>query len=495
MSLSFERHADLWGNRVAVVEGNEEFTYTDFARRVKSVANELSELGISSDDRVAVVSRNRVEVLVLLFATWRGGGVFAPVSHRLTPATVSTPMERIDPDIVLFESAQRDLVRQFDAHSFEEIEHERPAIDGEPAEAGESTAAAVDSPHANCDQTATIEKDDTCLLVSTDDGENVVRLSRRAVEWNSIAAVSGFGLGRTDCTLPLLPLSLSDCLFRFVLPLLTVGGCVVLQRAFDPERALAAIEQHGVSCLDGGPTEFQGLADVDGKTNRDSLRSLSSLDWLTTRARVPPDVREAFPVPFVRVYGRPETGLNVLRESPGNERTAHPFPDCDVRIEDETGELFVRGATTAGGYLDGKRFGDWVPTGDLFRRENGEGGGNVKSGESDGDESAGFVFVGRADEPFESEGKRIHPRAIETVLESHPDVRSAGAIEGVAETGGAAPKAVVVGDASPGELREFAEERLAQHEVPRAIEVVASLPRRATGELNRAELRTRFGGG
>ncbi|WP_076430612.1 class I adenylate-forming enzyme family protein [Haladaptatus litoreus] len=475
MSLSFERHADLWGNRVAVVEGNEEFTYADFARRVKSAANELGELGIDSGDRVAVVSRNRVEVLVLLFATWRVGGVFAPVSHRLTPATVSNPMERIDPDIVLFESAQRDLVRQFDAHSFEEFE------DGESTEAGESTA--VDSPHARLDRTATIEADDTCLLVSSDDGGNVVCLSRQAVEWNCITAVSGFGLGRTDCTIPLLPLSLSDCLFRFVLPLLTVGGCVVLQRAFDPERALSAIEQHGVTCLNGGPTEFQGLADVEGETNRDSLRSLFSLDWLTTRARVPPDVREAFPVPFVRVYGRPETGLNVLRESPETERTAHPFPDFDVRIEDETGELFVRGPTTASRYLGGKRFDDWVPTGDLFRREN----------RNDEDESAGFVFVGRAGEPFESEGERIHPRAIETVLESHADVRTAGVIEGVAETGGAAPKAVVVGDVSPGELREFAEERLARHEVPRAIEVVASLPRRATGELNRAELRRRFG--
>ncbi|GAA5047137.1 class I adenylate-forming enzyme family protein [Haladaptatus pallidirubidus] len=481
MSLSLERRADLWGNRVAVVEEGEEITYAELARRVKSAANRLAELGIDSGDRVAVVSRNRVEVLVLLFATWRVGGVFAPVSHRLTPATVSRPMEQIKPDVVLFESAQRDLVRQFDAHSFEEIELEEPTV------AVESTADATDSTRAKSPhRTTTIEKDETFLLVNTDEGGNVVRISRRAVEWNCITAVSGFGLGRTDCTLPLLPLSLSDCLFRFVLPLLTVGGCVVLQRAFDPERALAAIERHGITCLDGGPTEFRGLVDTNGEPNRDSPGSLSSVDWLTTRARVPPDVREAFPVPFVRVYGRPETGLNILRESPENERTAHPFPDCDVRIEDETGELFVRGPTTASGYLGGERFGEWVSTGDLFRRENGG---------DDEDESAGFVFVGRADEPFESEGKRIHPRAIETVLESHSEVRSAGVIEGVAETVGAAPKAVVVGDASPGELREFAEERLAPHEVPRAIEVVASLPRRATGELDRAELRARFGGG
>ncbi|WP_435155719.1 class I adenylate-forming enzyme family protein [Haladaptatus sp. DFWS20] len=458
MSLSLGRHADLWGSRVAVVDGDEQISYEAFARRVESTANRLVEFGIDSGDRVAVVSRNRLEILVLLFATWRVGGVFAPVSHRLTPATVSHPMEQINPDILLFESAQRDLVRQFDAHSFEEFEHIESADSTEPTD----------------NRTTTFERDDTCLLVHTDDGQQVVCVSGQAVEWNCITAVSGWGLGRTDCTVTLLPLSISDCLLRFVLPLLTVGGRVILQRAFDPGRALAGIDAHDVTCFGAGPTELRELTDIE--TTRSSLDSLDSLAWVATRARVPPDVREAFPVPVVRVYGRPETGSNVLRGTPETERTAHPFPDCDVRIEDETGELLVRGPTTASGYLNGEQFGEWVSTGDLFRHD-----------------SDGFVFVGRANEPFESEGEQVHPRAVETVLESHPDVRAAGVIEAAAETGGASHKAVVVGDVPPGELRKFAEERLAAHEVPRAIEVVTSLPRRASGELDRAELRKRFG--
>ncbi len=450
MSLSLERHADLWGSRVAVVAGNESISYDELASSVRATANRLVDLGIDDGDRVAAVSRNRTELLVLLFATWRVGGVFAPVSHRLTPASISHPMATIDPDLVAFESAQRDLVRQFeDCEEFDYVV---------------SNGSGEHEPRFP-------DRDDICLLVHTDDGERVVRLSRRAVEWNCITAVSGWGLGRKDCTVTLLPLSLPDCLLGFVLPLLTAGGRVVLQRAFDPEHALTAMARENATCLSAGPTEFRELADAE--TN---FSSFDSLDWMTTRARVPPDVREAFPVPLVRVYGKPETGP-VLRGTPEDERVSHPFPDCDVRIEDETGELFVRGPTTANGYLDGEQFGDWVSTGDLFRRDSG-----------------GFVFVGRPDEPFESEGERVHPRAVETVLESHPDVRSAGVIESVAETGGKAPKAVVVGDVPPGELREFAEEHLAPHEVPRAIEVVASLPRCATGELDRGELRRRFGG-
>ncbi|WP_458207475.1 class I adenylate-forming enzyme family protein [Haladaptatus sp. NG-SE-30] len=465
MSLSLARYADLWDDRPAVVDEGETLSYAGLARRVEATAGRLTALGVETNDSVVVVSRNRVEVLVLLFAVWRIGGVFAPVSHRLTPATISRPVNRIDPDLVVFESAQRDLVRQFDStHSFEEFEHVTPA-DHEPVERART---------------------DTCLLVHTDGGEQVVRLSIRAIEWNCIAAVSGWGLGRSDATVTLLPLALSDSLLRFVLPLVTVGGRVVLQRAFDPESALAAIERHGVTCVAAGPTEFRELADVAGTNAKsfESLESLDSLDWVATHARVPPDVREAFPVPFIRAYGRPETGPNVLRGTPDDERTGRPLPHCDVRIEMETsemddiGELAVRGPHTASGYLGGEEFDEWVPTGDLFCRNSG-----------------GYVFVGRVDEPFESEGERVHPETVETVLESHPDVRAAGVIETVAETGGTAPKAVVVGDVSPGKLREFAEERLAAHEVPRVVEVAGSLPRRATGELDRGTLRKRFGGG
>ncbi len=470
MSLSSKRHADRWGNRTAIVDGDGRVSYAELAERVEGAARRLRALGIEQGDSVALVSRNRIEVPVFLFAVHRIGGVFAPVSHRLTPATVSEPMARIDPDLVLFESAQRDLVRQFDARSFEEVERVTPG----------------DLPPEEHDA------EDTCLQVHTEDGTRGVSLSNRAVKWNCHAATAGWGLGREDCTITLRPLSIPDCLLGFALPLLTVGGRVVLRRAFDPADALTAIESHGVTCIDAGPTEFRELADSDSVTN------LSGLDWAATRAYVPPDVREEFPIPLLRVYGRPETGVNVLRESPGSERVLHPFPSYSVRIGDGTdegdaagetnevdeptgiGELFVKGSATANGTLDGEEFGEWVPTGDVFRR-----------GSSDTDGSRGFVLVAD-EEAIESGEGRIHPWAIETVLESHPDVRAAGIVETVAETGGVAPKAVIVGDVSPGELREFAEERLAPSEVPRAIELVASLPRRSTGELDRGELRRRF---
>jgi acyl-CoA synthetase (AMP-forming)/AMP-acid ligase II len=477
MSLSIARLGALWGNRPAVFDGDATVTYAELADRAADAARRLRAMGVERGDAVAVVSRNRVELLVLFFAAHRLGAVFAPVPHRLTPATVGPPVERIDPAVVVHEAAQRDLVRAFDAHSFEEFRHVTPATD-------------------ESDQPSDVpgpDPDDPLLFLTTEEG--VVAFSTRAVRANCAAAVAGWGLGRDDCTATLLPLSDADGLLRFVLPLLGVGGRVVCQRAFDPEEALAVVESRGVTCATGGATEFRELANADADDLTDT--DWSSVEWLATRTRVPSDVCEAFPVPLVRAYGRPVVGPNVLRGTPARPDGGRPFPDCDVRLRgeetteepnadgelaaSEVGELLVRAPTTASGSLGGDGFGErdsgaWVPTGDLFRR--------------DGDD---FLLVGRTDEVFESGGRRVHPRRVETLLETHSEVEAAGVVAAADETGGTAPKAVVVGDAEPGALREFAEVELSAHEVPGAVEVVASLPRQPSGELDRATLRERFG--
>src|SRR6056297_2599576 len=126
MTLSLERRAALWGDRTAVVDASADrrVSYADLDSEADAMARKLSALGVGPGDPVAVLSRNRVETLALLFAVRRLGGVFAPVSHRLTPATVEGPLDVVDPEVVVHEAAQRDLVRELPderTHSFEEL--------------------------------------------------------------------------------------------------------------------------------------------------------------------------------------------------------------------------------------------------------------------------------------------------------------------------------------------------------------------------------------
>src|ERR1700739_3310592 len=59
-------------------------TYADFAARIARTAQALrDEFGVSSGDRVAILSLNRPDYLVLLYACARLGAMLVPLNWRL----------------------------------------------------------------------------------------------------------------------------------------------------------------------------------------------------------------------------------------------------------------------------------------------------------------------------------------------------------------------------------------------------------------------------
>lgn len=368
MTLSLARRADRFPDRTAVVDVSEEHLYTpadtvhedrvtygELSAIVTRTADRLASLGIGSADTVCVVTRNRVASIALLFSCRRLGATCAPISHRLTPATVERPFEALDPDLVVAEAAQRDLVRSipFDRSVTlaELIDEER---DEERHDAGETDAADPG------DGTGPL------LALHGEAGRPVVGLSARSVEWNCITALVTWGLAGDDSAMVCSPLSSSDGLFRVALPLLYAGGTVLLDRAFDPGDALTAIAAHDVTTLAARGTALRALAANEG------FDAIDGLDRVICDAPTPQEVVAAYAergVPTVRAYGRLECpvalsqSLEIDREV---DRAAaagvgRPVPDCRARLVDEdgaavegTGEgyLLLSGPVVADGYVN-----------------------------------------------------------------------------------------------------------------------------------------------
>ncbi|WP_135829742.1 class I adenylate-forming enzyme family protein [Halorussus halobius] len=508
MTLSLSRRADLWGNRTALVDASADrrVSYADLDAEADAMVRRLATLGVEPGDAVAVLSRNRVETLALLFAVRRLGGAFAPVSHRLTPATVAGPLAAVDPELVVHEAAQRDLVREVAddvSVSFEELaredatEYER--ADPAPADSLLALHGTADADRPAVGEGARSNRPGESLDEDPRTASRVADLPARAVEWNCVTAVAAWGLGRDDCAPALLPFSDADGLLGLALPLLYVGGRVVVLRAFDPESTLAAVAEEDVTALVAGATEYRELVESDGFEATDFGR----VAWAATRSALPGDVRAALAreVPVCRTYGRAETGPNNLLVPPGRAEGAHdvtgpapdrvgrPFPDCEVRLVDPEsgdtvaeggiGELQFRGPVTARGYVpvDGElqatdEFPEWVSTGDLASREDGD-----------------YYLLGHANETIGEASQRVHPCEIERALAGREDVSAAGVVPDSAGV-----LAAFVGEATPGELRSVVADALPEDATVRRVERAASLPRRPTGELDRAALRRQFEG-
>src|SRR5699024_7012419 len=134
--------------------------------------------------------------------------------------------------------------------------------------------------------------------------------------WNTMNVLVDYDITSTDVALMISPMFHVASLGMGVLPVLLKGGTVVLERGFEPGRALAQIERHRATMLSGVPTTFQMMADHAHWDGTD----LSSLEKLTCGGSTAPlRILEAYEergLHFSQGYGMTETAPGVTSLMP-----------------------------------------------------------------------------------------------------------------------------------------------------------------------------------
>ncbi len=263
------------------------------------------------------------------------------------------------------------------------------------------------------------------------------------------------------------------------------GALVVLERAFEPGRALRLIEEKRVTTLMGVPANYLFMAQDPSFLDTD----LSSLRRAVVGgAPMPVPLLETWRergVEIVQGYGLTEASPNVLCLPPedamrkiGSAGKPYPYVDVDVG---PAGELLVRGPNVFPGYWRNPEAtaatlaGGWLHTGDIVER----------------DDEGYFWIKGRLKEMFISGGENVYPAEIESVLHEHPLVADAAVVGIPDERWGEVGVAFVVldgEDCTTDELIEFCRGRLARFKVPKAVRFVAELPRNSMGKIQKSEL-------
>jgi len=174
-----------------------------------------------------------------------------------------------------------------------------------------------------------------------------------------------------------------------------------------------------------------------------------------------------------------------------------PVDGYDLRLVDEDGkdvadneigELSVRGESSAAGYWNQREksrhtfVGEWTRTGDKYvRRPDGV-----------------YTYCGRTDDMFKVSGIWVSPFEVEEALITHPQVLEAAVVPAEDANGLIKPKAFVVlkdhreddvGRALYEELKVHVKRSIGPWKYPRWIEFVDSLPKTATGKIQRFMLR------
>ncbi len=502
------RRASLSPERTAVVDeaSGDAYTYGDLEDRANATARLLEAFGVEKGERVALVSRNRIEAFDLFFATGKLGSVLAPLSYRLAPPELAALLDLVEPRLLVIESP-----------FVERVEHALARADVDPAVlelasediAGgwELFAGAVPDDETPV-ETVRRSLADPHLLLHTGGSTGTPKettITHGSIYWNSFNTITAWGLRDDDVAPMVFPIFHTGGWNVLTLPFFNMGGTLIIDREVEPDRVLEQIDRHGATVLVAVPAVLRTMTRHERwpETDLSTLRFVKSGGG-PCRDAIVRSWRDRG-VEFSQGYGLTECGPNnfAMPDAWAREKVASvgkPVMHTDARVvdedgcpleTDEIGELELTGPHAASDYwnesgADEGTFDDgWVSTGDLARR----------------DEDGFYHIEGRKKSAFVSGGENVYPPEVEDVIADHPAVEEVIVVGVPDDQWGTVGKAVVEpsecgdGDApfSLAALEAHLDGRLARFKIPKYLEFVEELPTSGPSKLDRAGIEDEFG--
>ncbi len=508
-----DRASRIYGNKVAVIDQDGQFTYREFHERAQRLSHGLQSLGVGQGDRVALLAYNNHPLLEAYFGVVQFGAILVPLNIRLTFDEIAYIVEDAEPKVLLFDSDfegwAKELSRLHPEIRLVEIGIEGGHPDYQDYESLLAGASSVPiDTEVDEDQVAEI-----FYTSGTTSRPKGVALTHRSLYLHALQTGFGGGLDDTIVLLHTIPLFHVN---GWGTPhyVTALGGTHVMLRRFVPRRVFELVQAHGVTHADLVPTMVGMLLEDASRAQYD----LSSLVQLSVGGAPSPSSFVAASMQglggqYCGGYGLSEscpvvavaTVKSTLRDAPQElQNTLRgyaglPLVGIDVRIEGadgrelpwdgtSVGELLVRGDSVMQGYWNQPEAtettlrGGWLHTGDvaIIHPE-----GYIK-------------IVDRLKDIIISGGENISTAEIEDVLYSHPAVRECAVVGRPHEKWGEVVHAAVSlrtgASASEEELLAYAREHLAAFKAPRSLEIWPELPKTGTGKILKSSVRERLQG-
>ncbi|GLR85376.1 class I adenylate-forming enzyme family protein [Bradyrhizobium iriomotense] len=485
-----DRNAAFAPDKPAIHFEGESLSYAAFAKRIERTAGALkAEFGVGRGDRVAILSLNRPDYLVLLYACARLGAILVPLNWRLAVAEQLFILADAGAKVLVLEQAFAGVVP--------ELERSLPGVSllgFDFAPPNGSTFASLLEPREGDARDPHADLSCPLLIVYTSGTTGRPKgavLRQDALFWNGVMSQHMHNMTSDDRVLTVLPFFHVGGLNIQTTPALQLGATVTIHSRFTPEATLASFERDRPTLTVLVPTTIQAVTDHPGWAETD----LSSLKALATGSTiVPPHLIERFvarSVPVLQVYGSTETCPIAVYTRLGGDlsragSTGLPGLCCEAKVIGDDGnevqpgtpgEIAVRGPNvffeywgnvhaTREALQDG-----WYRTGDIGLR----------------DVEGYFWIRDRKKNVIISGGENIYPAEVERVLLEHPDVSECAVIGRPDPRWDEVPIAYVIPRSGhrpeADELKAHLQAQLARYKVPREIVFVGDLPRTALGKV------------
>lgn len=467
------------------IDQNSTMNYSQLFKEICRTAGVLQErYKVEAGDRVAVLSMNRLEYIVLFFAIQRLGALLLPLNYRLATQEIEFQLSDSGSKLLIYESEFESVKKRLS----QEI----------------NTCTIIDFFTEVSQSTSSYKGfsgdfESVCMLLYTSGTTGRPKgamITNKMLFWNSINTGLRLDLTQKEVILTFAPFFHTGGWNVLTTPVLHRGGKVVLLQKFEAAQILKLSEKYRATILFGVPTMMAMMAE-ESAFNEQSLASIRYA--IVGGEPMPIPLIEQWQekgVPIRQGYGLTEFGPNVfsLNEEdairkkgsvgfPNFYITAGIFDDNGNELgANETGELWLKGPVCMKGYWNNEIATSetivkgWLKTGDMVKR----------------DEEGYYYIVDRKKDMFISGAENVYPAEIEHVLRMHKDVKETAVIGVPDEKWGEVGNAFVVthsGTLNEEELREFCGNQLARFKIPKYFTPLDELPKSDTGKILKRKLK------
>jgi acyl-CoA synthetase (AMP-forming)/AMP-acid ligase II len=498
-----DKGAMLGADAPCFTMGELDLSYAQVQRLTHRIARGLQRSGIAAGDKVAVLSSNDATAFACVFGLSRAGAVWCPINPRNEAAENGFVLDAFDCAGLLFHSAYAPMV--------EKLRAGLPKVGllvclDQPCEFAPSLAQWLEGVGDESIEVPTL--DDLAMIAGTGGTTGRpkgVMLSGRNLETMSALTLIGYPFEGRPSYLALAPLTHAAGVL--CLPVMALGGRVVIMPKPDLTEFLALIERHGITHTFLPPTLIYMLLEHPrlAQTGRDSLQCFWYGAAPISAARLAEALTKIGPV-MAQLFGQTEAPMMISMMAPREHFNAdgsvardrlssagRPGPLVQVATMNregellprgETGEIVIRGSLVMMGYYkdpaateEAGRHG-WHHTGDIGRID-----------------ADNFLYiVDRAKDMIISGGFNVYSVEVEQALMQHPDVQDSAVIGLPDDKWGEKVVAVVqlhAGHrADPQEIQAFVKARIGSVKTPKLVEIWPDLPRSKIGKVLKKDVRS-----
>jgi 4-hydroxybenzoate-CoA ligase len=486
--------------KLAFTDTASELTYGALQKQSRRLANLLRRLGARREERVAMIMLDTVDFPVVFLGAIRAGVVPVPLNTLLTSDQYAYVLADCRARVLFISEALVPVVKDM-LGRMPDLEH--VVVSGKDAHGYKKFSDEI-ARESDSFETAATHPDEPAFWLyssgSTGMPKGVRHLHSSLAATADTYAQQVLGIREDDVGLSAAKLFFAYGLGNALTFPMSVGATTVLNSERPtPAVMFALMNKYHPSIFFGVPTLFSAMLNDEASK---SERCGSRLRVCTSAGEALPESvgnawKSRFGVDILDGVGSTELLHIFLSNAPGDIKygtSGRPVPGYNVRLVNDTGtevpdgevgELLVDAPSAGEGYWNQRSKsrrtfeGHWTRTGDKYVR----------------DADGRYTFCGRSDDMFKVSGIWVSPFEVESALITHPAVLEAAVVPEADPEGLLKPKAFVVlrADANTSGLHEALKEHVKQKigpwKYPRWIDVVDSLPKTATGKIQRFKLR------